>query len=409
MLNDMKLRALKPAEKLYKVTDRDGMYVAVLPSGVVSFRFDYRFNNRRETLTIGAYGPAGISLAEARGRVVDARRLIESGVSPAAEKRRAKTAVKTARTFGTWALEWVSKYKMAETTRAMRRSVLERDVLKAFDKRHLAEVTSGDVRALCDKIVARGAPATAVIAREVILQVYEWARLKEPKLENPAASIRPSSIATFEARERALSPDEIGIAFRLLEQVPTQPTNRLALRLVLLTMIRKGMLVGATWPEVDFVDATWTVPAARMKGRKPHVVYLSQQALDIMIALKTCAGSSDFIVPGRYDGDRSISLATLNQVTTLIFKKATEQSLPMGHFTVHDLRRTASTILHEAGFNTDWIEKCLAHEQRGVRAVYNKAEYAEGRRDMLQQWADMVDGWIACEGKAKVVPLHRAA
>lgn len=408
MLNEMKLRALKPTEKMYKVADRDGMYVAVLPSGVVSFRFDYRFNGRRETLTLGTYGPSGITLAEARGRLVDARRLIASGVSPAAEKRRKKDQLASAKSFGHWAREWVVKYKMAESTRAMRLSVIERDLLPAFDKRKLAEVTDVDLRALCDKIVARGAPATAVHAREIVMGVFDWAILKGEKATNPAHAVRPCSIATFEARERALSPEEVGVAFRLLEQVSTQPTNRLALRLVLLTMIRKGMLVGAKWEEIRWKDAIWEVPAARMKGRKTHLVYLSQQALDILVALQTCAGSSPYIVPGRYDGDRSISMATLNQVTKLICIRAVERSLPLAHFTVHDLRRTASTLLHEAGFNSDWIEKCLAHEQRGVRAVYNKAEYAAQRRDMLQQWADMVDSWIAGSGAA-VVPIMRAA
>ena len=409
MLSEMKLRALKPAERLYKVADRDGMYVAVLPSGVLSFRFDYRFNGRRETLALGTYGPAGISLAEARGMVVDARRLIASGVSPAGEKRRKKDVVAAAKSFGHWARDWIEKYKMAESTRAMRRSVLERDLLPRFDRQKLAEVTEADLRALCDKIVARGAPATAVHAREIVMGVFDWAILKGEKVANPAHAVRPCSIATFEARERALSPEEVGIAFRLLDQVPTQPTNRLALRLVLLTMIRKGMIVGARWDEIRWADAVWEVPKERMKGRKPHIVYLSQQALDILVALQTCAGSSPYIVPGRYDGDRSISLATLNQVTKLICTRATENALPLAHFTVHDLRRTASTILHEAGFNSDWIEKCLAHEQRGVRAVYNKAEYAAQRRDMLQQWADMVDSWIACPGAAKVVPIMRAA
>lgn len=396
MLNELKLKALKPAEKVYKVSDRDGLYVAVLPSGTISFRYDYRFNDRRETLTIGAYtGLLRITLAEARGRLVDAKRLIASGVSPAAEKRRAKTKAEGAKTFGQWARDWITHYKMAESTRAMRRSVLERDLLKHFDKQRLAEVTEDDLRALCDKIVKRGAPATAVQTRDIMMSVFNWAALKGERLPNPALAVRPSSIATFEARERALSPQEVGIAFRLLDQVTTQPTNRLALRLVLLTMIRKGMLVGAKWDEIRWEEAIWEVPKARMKGRKPHLVYLSQQALDILIALKTCAGSSPYIVPGRYDGDRSISLATLNQVTKLICTRATEQALPLAHFTVHDLRRTASTILHEAGFQSDWIEKCLAHEQRGVRAVYNKAEYAAQRRDMLQQWADMIDRWIA--------------
>lgn len=405
MLNDMKLRSLKPREKLYKVADRDGMYVAVMPSGVLSFRFDYRLNGRRETLTIGAYGPAGLTLAEARERTIQARRMLLNGVSPAADKRRRKTAAKSERTFGSWAREWVEGYRMAETTRIGRRGVLQRDILTRFERRQLAEITEVDIRALCDQIVKRGAPSTAVQVRDVIYAVFQWAKDKGNKTPNPAADIRPSAIATFVPRDRALSPTEIGIAFRLAEQITTYPTNRLALRLVLLTMVRKGMLIGATWDEVDFEKATWTIPKERMKVRRPHVVYLSQQALDILSALQTCAGSSRYLLPAAYGLNQPISQGTLNKVTAQIIRLAQEQNQPLAPFTVHDLRRTASTILHEAGFLSDWIEKCLSHEQQGVRAVYNKAEYAEGRRDMLQQWADMVDSWI---DKGKVVPFRQA-
>jgi len=137
-------------------------------------------------------------------------------------------------------------------------------------------------------------------------------------------------------------------------------------------------------------------------ARRPHVVYLSQQAIDLLVGLKTCAGSSPYLLPGRYETDKPMSEATLNRVIAAVVKKAQKESLDLPHFCVHDLRRTASTLLHEAGFNTDWIEKCLAHEQRGVRAVYNKAEYADQRRAMLQSWADMVDGWIAGAKVARI-------
>ncbi len=133
-----------------------------------------------------------------------------------------------------------------------------------------------------------------------------------------------------------------------------------------------------------------------MKASKPHNVYLSQQALDIMVALRTCAGGSKYLLPSRYDADRCMSKATLNRVTHLIVERAKIAGLPLESFTVHDLRRTGSTILNELGFNSDWIEKCLAHEDgRSSRGVYNKAEYGEQRRHVLQEWADMIDAWVA--------------
>jgi len=181
--------------------------------------------------------------------------------------------------------------------------------------------------------------------------------------------------------------------YTYIETIGTMPTIRLAVKLLLLTMLRKTELIEARWGEINFTDAIWTIPAARMKRRNPHNVYLSRQALDIFVALRTCSMGSDWVLPSRYDPERPMSNATLNRVLTLTAKAARENGKPLADFCPHDLRRTASTLLHEAGFNTDWIEKCLAHEQKGVRAVYNKAEYAQQRREMLQAWADMVDGW----------------
>ena len=405
MLSDMKLRGLKPAEKPYKVTDRDGMYVTVLKSGAISFRYDYRLNGRRETLVLGQYGAGGISLVEARELLMVARKKVADGISPAMDKQRVKRAIREEKRLDALCDEWLAKYAMAESTRNMRESILRRDLLPEYGRRLPSEFTEADLRALCQKIVDRGAPATAVHLLEIVMAVYAWAKARGAKYDNPADGIKPSSIATFKAKDRALSPAEIGLFFGLLERVATLPTIRLALRLVLLTMVRKSELLLATWDEVDFVAATWTIPPQRMKGRRSHVVYLAPQALDILVALKTCAGGSAYLLPSRYDADKPMSNATLNRVIDAAVDLARKEELPLESFSVHDLRRTASTLLHEAGYNSDWIEKCLAHEQRGVRAVYNKAEYAEQRRAMLQDWASMVHGWMA---GANVVPIGRA-
>jgi integrase len=159
-------------------------------------------------------------------------------------------------------------------------------------------------------------------------------------------------------------------------------------------MVRKSELLDAVWSEVDFENAVWSIPKERMKRRKPHNVYLSRQSLDIMIALKTCAGNSHYLLPSRYDADAPMSRATFNRITTAVADRANKLGLALEPFTVHDLRRTGSTLLNEFGFNSDWIEKCLAHEDgRSSRGVYNKAEYEHQRRHMLQEWADMVEAW----------------
>lgn len=421
MLTDMKLKALKPTGKIYKVADQQGLYVAVTRTGVVSFRFDYRVNGRRETLVIGQYDPnlgakkprdlveldygMSLTLAEARLLLARAHRSVEQGESPSRGKVEKRVEAADALTFGKWAEKYFAEADLAESTRSTRKSVYDRNLAEEFGRLKLEEITPVRLMARCEKIKERGVAAPAVQAREIVLQVFRFIQARGLKIDNPAEAIRPSAIATFKARDRALSPAEIHTFFKALDQTATMSTLRLAVRFMLLSLVRKSEFVEATWGEVNFETAIWTIPKERMKAGRPHNVYLSQQALDILVAFKTCFSASSYLHPGRYETELPISAATLNRVIDATVKLIRDRGEDFEPFTVHDLRRTASTLLHEAGFNSDWIEKCLAHEQRGVRAIYNKAEYAEQRRAMLQAWGDMVDGWI--KNGAKVVPIRQ--
>lgn len=395
MLTDTAIKALKSQKKLYKVSDRDGMYVVVQPSGAIVFRYDYRLNGRRETLTLGRYGPDGLSLARAREKLIDAKRAISEGRSPAQEKQQDKRRLKEAKRFGEFGEKWFQESRMAESTRAMRRSIYERDILPTFRNRLLTEITPDDLRMMCGKVKDRGAPATAVHVRDIVKLIFAFAILHGEKVANPADEVGPASIATFVPKDRSLSPAEIRVMLGQLEHVPTLPTIRLGMKLFLLTMVRKSELQDATWDEIDFENAIWSIPKERMKRSKAHNVYLSQQAVDIFIALKTCAGNSRYVLPSRYDADAPMSRATFNRITTAVVVRAKKEGLPLEPFTVHDLRRTGSTLLNELGFNSDWIEKCLAHEDgRSSRGVYNKAEYEHQRRHMMQEWSNLVDAWV---------------
>ncbi|HDK2538088.1 TPA: tyrosine-type recombinase/integrase [Escherichia coli] len=394
MLTDTKLKNLKPQDKLYKVSDRDGLYVAVLTSGTVSFRYDYRINGRRETLVIGQYGRDGISLAEAREELIAAKKLLKAGQSPAAAKRDGIKKIRGAETFSVHTDSYMKHVILADSTRAMKQAVIDRDILPVLGNKMMAEITTSMVRDLCDRIVERGGRATAVQAREIISSVYRHANDRGHGLFNPAADIKPSSIAIFKPRERTLTPEEIGLFFRTLDAIGAMGTMKMALKLVLITMVRKGEFTNATWDEIDFKKWTWTIPSDRMKGSRAHVIYLPKQAQDILVGLQMCAGGSEYLVPGRYNFRKPLSNAALNSLIDRTVKIINEDGEHIQGFTVHDMRRTASTLLHEAGYPSDWIEKALAHEQKGVRAVYNKAEYARQRAYMLQQWADMIDSWI---------------
>src|SRR5579871_325516 len=403
MLTDTALKHLKPKEKIYKVTDRDGMYVLVKPSGTLSFRLDYRMNGRRETVTFGKYGPAGLSLARARELCIDAKRAISEGRSPAIEKQREKRRLLEAKSFGEFGEKWLTAAPMADSTRAMRRSIFERELLPKWRTRLLTEITPDDLRSHCGAIVERGAPATAIHVRDIVKQIYGFAILHGEKIANPADEVGPASIATFTPKDRSLSPSEIRVLFKMIEKVATLPTIRLGMKFFLLSMVRKSELQDAVWDEVDFENAVWSIPKERMKRSRAHNVYLSRQMLDIFIALKTCAGNSRYVLPSRYDADSPMSRATFNRITAAVVERAKNEGLPLEHFTVHDLRRTGSTLLNELGFNSDWIEKCLAHEDgRSSRGVYNKAEYEPQRRHMLQESSNIVDAWV---GGQRYVPV----
>lgn len=293
MLTDAALKALRPKEKSYKVTDRDGMYVVVSPAGTLSFRLDYRLHGRRETVVLGKYGPTGLSLARAREKCIDAKRAVGEGRSPAIEKQREKRRLLEARSFGELGEKWLVAAPMADSTRAMRRSIFERELLPVWRKRLLNEIAPGDLRAHCAAIVDRGAPATAIHVRDIVKQIYGFAILHGEKIANPADEVGPASIASFVPRDRSLSPAEIRIMLKQLDHVATLPTIRLGLRLYLLTMVRKSELLDATWDEVDFENAVWTIPKERMKRSKAHNVYFSRQVLDIFIALDEHAKSLD--------------------------------------------------------------------------------------------------------------------
>ncbi len=394
MLTDTKLKTSSRRTNCTRCSDRDGLYVAVLTSGTVSFRYDYRINGRRETLVIGQYGRDGISLAEAREELIAAKKLLKAGQSPAAAKRDGIKKIRGAETFAVHTDSYMKHVILADSTRAMKQVVIDRDILPVLGNKMMTEITTSMVRDLCDRIVERGGRATAVQAREIISSVYRHANDRGHGLFNPAADIKPSSIAIFKPRERTLTPEEIGLFFRTLDAIGAMGTMKMALKLVLITMVRKGEFTNATWDEIDFKKWTWTIPSDRMKGSRAHVIYLPKQAQDILVGLQMCAGGSEYLVPGRYNFRKPLSNAALNSLIDRTVKIINEDGEHIQGFTVHDMRRTASTLLHEAGYPSDWIEKALAHEQKGVRAVYNKAEYARQRAYMLQQWADMIDSWI---------------
>lgn len=285
--------------------------------------------------------------------------------------------------------------------------ILEKDVIPAIGAKQVADVTVTDILAITDRIKARGADQMALQTRNALKRLFAYAIAREKTQFNPAAAIEAKFIAQAKSRDVALSPDEVGRLLRAIYQSSMKRAHKLGLHLLVLCMVRKGELIGARWEEIDLEKREWTIPphdratlesgrvVTGMKKDKPHLVPLSRQAVAMFEELRTLAGGSEWVFPSRNTVGQPMAHSTLNVAVRAL-------DVDVRDFVIHDFRRTASTHLHEAGFNSDWIEKCLAHETKGIRGIYNKAEYADQRREMLQWWADFVDSQIQ-DGRGKVI------
>lgn len=436
-LTDAKLRDMPPRERAYKVSDGgNGLYVVISPSGSRSFLYDYRFGGRRETLTIGRHEPVArqaqrshlaygmdVTLEDARLLLARARVDVSSGRSPARAKVEQRSEVAEAMSFGRWTtryFEFKSDAKsgaerLADSTLSLRRLIYARILAGPFAKLNLDEIKPVAPGELLDRVKSERGPGPAVHARELVLQVFRFAASKGVEVDNPAEALARKAYATFVPRERALSRHEIKALLDGLEQTGTALTLRLAVRFMLLTGVRKGEFIGATWAEVDWERSQWSIPAERMKAGKPHTVYLAEQALDILTTLRTCFPSSRYLHPRRYDSADRLSQATLNRTIAAAVDRINEDRKPDREpflpVSVHDLRRTFSSRLNDALFPEALIEACLAHQKKDqVAAACNHARLSAPRRVLMQVWADMLDCWlrgetareVIVEGKAKI-------
>lgn len=185
MLTDAALRNLKPKSKIYKASDRDGMYVTVSPGGTVTFRYDYRLNGRRETLTLGRYGPGGIFAGDGARTTLGRTQSPSQRHIARAERLREKRRMTDIKTFGAAMDTFLAHARWADSTRAARKHIIDRDILPVFPNRLLTEIQREDLRTLCNKVKERGAPATAVQIRHIVKQVYAHAIAHGEKVVTP--------------------------------------------------------------------------------------------------------------------------------------------------------------------------------------------------------------------------------
>ena len=371
-----------------RYTDSRGLYLEVQPNGAKHWRYKYRFAGKEKRLSLGTY--PDVPLAKARRDRDAARETLKSGTDPVQVKTDAKIARHAAlqNTFEAVARAWYENWRGPRSERhaeyVLRR--LEADVFPAIGRKPIADLTAPLLLGVAKKIEARGALDLARRAWQTCGQVFEYALANGLIDRNPAKDVKPGVVLKPRTKEHFARIDakELPELLRKMEAYPGGVYTRLALKLMALTFVRTGELIGARWEEFDLAAAEWRIPAARMKMRKPHIVPLSAQAVDILRSLQEARGGIGLLFPGERDHSKPMSNGAILM--------ALRRMGYAGRMTGHGFRGLASTILHEQGFDHAHIELQLAHtETDEVAAAYNFATYLPQRRKMLQWWADHLD------------------
>ncbi|MGA4532265.1 tyrosine-type recombinase/integrase [Ectopseudomonas chengduensis] len=399
-LTDSAIKAAKPKDKPYKLTDGQGLYLEVTPSGSRLWRLKYRHSDKEKRLALGAY-PA-LTLQKARQRREEARQQLADGIDPGEQKKAAKQAQRAeGLTFETLAREWYAYNapRWAESTAYKAKLYLENDLLPGIGSRPVTSITRPDLVELVRKVEARGTLNAAGKIRQWLHQIFRFGLAKGAVENNPATDLDVVAAPAKTARHHPHVPlAELPELLERLQATRLNELTRSAIRLLILTAVRPGELRAAPWAEFDLDAATWTIPKERMKARRPHLVPLPCQAVAILRQLQELTGGYALLFPGQQNAERPMSENTINKALRLMGYE--------GRQTGHGFRHLLSTELNGRGYNRDWVERQLAHgDQDEIRDTYNHATYLEQRREMMQAWADSVD---ALRAGAKVVSIKRA-
>lgn len=432
-LNDTQIRNAKPRDRAYRMTDGGGLQLEVRPTGGKFWRFRYRLDGRENMFAAGQYvqAPNGesstmaaarvasgqLTLAEARRQLLDWRAAVKLGKHPAAQRHerreeeiRQQTEILRARTnnFEAVACAWIKANKKRWTGSYARQieSAFEHHIYPILGSKPIKDITSPDLTSALTNMKrlrpakAGGDPAESDSFKALPVLLKQWASavFRHAIAEGLAEQDPTFALKGRVKREKAtnhshLDAKQIPALLAALADYGGNPKTVHALRLLLFTFVRPGELRQASWNEFDFDKATWVIPEERMKMRKTHMVPLSKQALAELKGLRQLTGPEGLLFPNERDPSRAMSATTLNRcLERLGFNGADSMD-----FSSHGFRATASTMLNESGkFREDAIERQLAHVPKNeVRGTYNKAKYWKERVEMMQAWADMIDGYGA--------------
>ncbi|EKN3345701.1 tyrosine-type recombinase/integrase [Yersinia ruckeri] len=385
-LTDIKVKTAKPMDKAYKLTDGGGMYLLVKPNGSKYWRLKYRFVGKEKMLSIGVY--PDVSLADARQKRDEARKVLAAGGDPGEVKKADKLAQKlsTENTFEAIAREW-HRQKADRWSLRYRDEIIdtfEKDIFPYLGRRPIAEIKPMELLETLRRLEKRGALEKMRKVRQRCGEVFRYAIVTGRAEYNPAPDLATALATPKKTHFPFLTAEELPYFIKDLAGYTGSVITKTATQIIMLTGVRTQELRFARWQDIDFEKRLWEIPPEVMKMKRPHIVPLSEQVVELFQSLKPITGMYPLVFIGRNDRTKPISKESVNQVIELLGYK--------GRLTGHGFRHTMSTILHEQGFNSAWIETQLAHvDKNAIRGTYNHAHYLEGRREMMQWYGNYIE------------------
>lgn len=387
-LSDVKIRSLKARDKIYKVSDDRGLFLEVNPTGSKLWRYRYLLHGKDKRIALGSYPAVG--LADARKKRDEIQQQIAKGADPVLERKREKLAAaySAANSFGEIAKEYIEKMVAdgrAETTTMKANWLLEQ--MKPIASMPVADIKPIEVLAALKKLEGRGKHESARRCRSFASRVFRYAVATGRGEVDPTSVLKGALITPRIKHHPAIvEPEAVGELLRAIDAYSGNAITRLACQISPHVMLRPGELRQAEWGDIDLGKAVWSIPAERMKMRRPHAVPLSRQVVGYLEELAPLTGPDGFIFPAFHTSRRPMSENTVNQA----FRR---MGYGVGEVTAHGLRTTASSLLNESGrWSADAIERSLAHADANViRGIYNRGRYWEERVAMHQWWSDYLD------------------
>ncbi|ABY96591.1 tyrosine-type recombinase/integrase [Pseudomonas sp. SbB1] len=397
-LTALQVKNAAPRERDYGLADGGGLFLWIRAAGGKSWRFRFRLDGKQSHISLGTVDK--VTLAQARQLASESRQLVAQGRHPGLERKvaRAQAAISRANTFKSLALEW-HQHKSQRWSVGYANDVMEAfelDIFPLLGSLPLTDIKPMQWLQVFRRIESRGALEKLRKVRQRCQEVYRFAIATGRAEYNPISDIG-GALQTPTSRHYPFLPiAELPELIRSFQACPGHDVVKIATRLLILTGVRTAELRGALWSEFDLKDALWQIPASRMKMRRAHLVPLSKQAVAALSELEGITGGYTLAFPGRNDPAKPMSEAAINQLL--------KRSGYDGRATGHGFRHTMSTTLHEQGYRSEWVETQLAHvDKNSIRGTYNHAQYLEGRREMLQWYAEHLEALSrprAMEGKS---------